>query len=276
MNGRTTRLAGPVALALGLTVGVASVSACGDDDATTTTTTTTTTEGDAAAEGAAEPVIDPGDGGDYRPEIDPAAFVAAIDNPYLPLIPGSRWVYEGTDGGETERIEVEVTNDRREVMGVSTTVVRDTVYVDGELAEDTFDWFAQDRDGDVWYMGEDTREYENGEVSSTEGSWEAGVDGALPGIIMQAQPTVDDAYRQEYYAGEAEDLAQVTALDASESVPFGDFDNLLVIKEWNPFEPEVTEDKYFAPGVGTVLEVKTAGGEGRVELLEFTPAPAQG
>ena len=269
MNDRTARVARPIALALGLAVGVASVAACGDDD-------TPTADGDAPAEGPAEPVIDPGDGGDYHPEIDPADFVAAIDNPYLPLVPGSRWVYEGTDDGETERIEVEVTNDHRQVMGVSTTVVRDTVYVDGELAEDTFDWYAQDRDGNVWYMGEDTKEYENGEVSSTEGSWEAGVDGALPGIIMQAQPAVGDAYRQEYYAGDAEDLAEITALDASESVPFGDFDDLLVIQEWNPLEPEVTEDKYFAPGVGTVLEVKTAGGEGRIELIEFTPAPAQG
>jgi hypothetical protein len=258
-----------IAVALGLTVGVASVAACGDDDTTAST-------GDTSAEPAAQPVIDPGDGGNYRPEIDPADFVAAIDNPYLPFVPGSRWVYEGTDDGETERIEVEVTTDSREVMGVTTTVVRDIVYVDGELAEDTFDWYAQDRDGNVWYMGEDTKEYENGQVTSTEGSWEAGVDGALPGIIMQAQPAVGDAYRQEYYAGEAEDLAEVTALDASESVPFGDFDNLLVINEWNPLEPEVTEDKYFAPGVGTVLEVKTAGGEGRIELIEFTPAAGQG
>jgi hypothetical protein len=269
MNDGTARLARPIALALGLAVGVAWVAACGDDD-------TTATDGDAGAEGGSEPVIDPGDGGDYHPEIDSADFVAAIDNPYLPFIPGSRWVYEGTDDGEAERIEVEVTTDRRQVMGVSTTVVRDTVYVDGELAEDTSDWYAQDRDGNVWYMGEDTKEYEDGEVSSTGGSWEAGVDGALAGIIMQAQPTVGDAYRQEYYAGEAEDLAEITALDASEAVPFGDFDDLLVIKEWNPLEPEVTEDKYYAPGVGTVLELKTAGGEGHIELVEFTPAPGQG
>jgi hypothetical protein len=269
MNERTARLAQPISLALGLAVGVASVAACGDDD-------TTTADGDTSAERAAEPVIDPGDGGDYHPEIDPADFVATIDNRYLPFIPGSRWIYEGTDDGEAERIEVEVTTDRRQVMGVSTTVVRDTVYVDGELAEDTFDWYAQDRGGNVWYMGEDTKEYENGEVSTTHGSWEAGVDGALPGIIMQAEPTVGDAYRQEYYAGEAEDLAEVTALNASEAVPFGDLDDLLVINEWNPLEPEVTEDKYFAPGVGTVLEVKTAGGEGRIELIEFTPGPPQG
>ena len=269
MEEHKPRVAPPIALALGMAVGAASMGACANDD-------TATSGGDASVEGAAEPVIDPGDGGDYQPHIDPADFVAAIDNPYLPLVPGSRWTYEGTDDGETERIEVEVTDDHRQVMGISTTVVRDIVHVDGELAEDTFDWYAQDRDGNVWYMGEDTREYDDGRVSSTEGSWEAGVDGALPGIIMQARPTVGEAYRLEYDAGEAEDLGEVTAVDADAVVPFGDFDDLLVITEWNPLEPEVTEDKYFAAGVGPVLEVKTEGGEGRIELIEFRPAPAQG
>ncbi len=268
MNDRTARVARPIALALGLAVGVASVAACGDD--------TTTADGDAPAEGAAGPVIDPGDGGDYHPEIDPADFVAAIDNPYLPLVPGSRWVYEGTDDGETERIEVEVTNDHRQVMGVSTTVVRDTVYVDGELAEDTFDWYAQDRDGNVWYLGEDTTEYENGEVSSTEGSWEAGVDRALPGIIMQAQPTVGDAYRQEYYAGEAEDLAKVTAAATPPRASPSATRQAAGHPGMEPARARGHRGQYFAPGVGTVLEVKTAGGEGRIELIEFTPAPAQG
>jgi hypothetical protein len=156
-------------------------------------------------------------------------------------------------------------------MGISAVVVRDTVTMEGELVEDTYDWFAQDRDGNVWYLGEETAEYEDGEVVSTEGSWEAGVDGALPGIVMPAQPAVGDAYRQEFYAGEAEDLAEVVRLGASETVPFGDVDDLVVIEEWNPLEPEAVEEKYFAPGVGLVLEVKTAGGEGRVELLEHTP-----
>ena len=265
MNDPTPRLRPPLAVALGVTLAVAGAAACGDD--------TSATDQAAPAEDDAAPVIDPGDGGDYRPEIDPADFVDEIDNRYLPLRPGSRWVYEGNDEGQTERIEVEVTDDRREVMGISAVVVRDTVHVDGELAEDTFDWFAQDREGNVWYLGEDSREYEDGQVSSTEGSWEAGVDGALPGIVMPADPTVGDAYRQEYYAGEAEDLAEVSGLDVSESVAYGNFDNLLVIAEWNPLEPDVTEDKYYAPGVGTVLEVTTAGGEGRIELVEFTPGP---
>jgi hypothetical protein len=251
------------------------VAACGSDDSSSTThdaTDTTDPAGDAGGDGA-EPVIDPGDGGNYQPDVDPADFVDVIDNPYLPYAPGSSWTYEGTDDGETEHIEVVVTEERREVMGISAVVVRDTVTMEGELVEDTYDWFAQDRDGNVWYLGEETAEYEDGEVVSTEGSWEAGVDGALPGIVMPAQPAVGDAYRQEFYAGEAEDLAEVARLGASETVPFGDLDDLVVIKEWNPLEPEVVEEKYFARGIGLVLEVKTAGGEGRVELLEHTPGP---
>ncbi len=231
--------------------------------------TSAVTETTAPTESTAAPVIDPGDGGDYDPMVDPADFVETIDNPYLPLTPGSRWVYEDTSGDETERVEVVVTSDRRQVMGISAVVVRDTVTVDGELEEDTLDWFAQDRDGNVWYLGEDTAEYEDGEAVSTGGSWEAGVAGALPGIIMLASPAVGDAYRQEYYVGEAEDLAQVVRVDADADVPVGSFSGVVVTEEWNPLEPETIEEKYYAPGVGVVLEVETAGGAGRVELLEY-------
>jgi hypothetical protein len=235
--------------------------ACGDDASTTSAASTTTTAQD-------EPVIDPGDGGVYEPEIDPARFVDVIDNPYLPFRPGERWVYEGESDGELERIEVTVLEEHREVMGISATVVRDTVSVDGVLFEDTHDWYAQDRDGNVWYLGEETAEYEDGEVVSTEGSWEAGVDGALPGIVMHANPEVGDAYRQEYYEGEAEDLAEVVRDGGKETVPAGAFDDVIVIEEWNPLDPEAIEEKSFAPGVGMVLEVMTRGGEARIELIE--------
>jgi hypothetical protein len=219
----------------------------------------------------AEPVIDPGDGGDYTIDIDAADFVEVIDNPYLPLPPGARWIYEGIEDGESERVEVEVTDERREVMGISAVVVRDRVFEDGELVEDTSDWFAQDVDGNVWYLGEASREFEDGELVGTEGSWEAGVDGALPGIVMPADPEVGDAYRQEFYDGEAEDMAEVHETGTSATVPAGTFDDVLVVREWNPLEPDVIEDKYHAPGVGVVLEVKVEGGDGRVELIEFTP-----
>ena len=224
--------------------------------------------------GEAVPVIDPGDDGDYAVEVDPTDFVEVIDHPYLPLVPGNRWVYEGVEDGETERVEVEVTNERHDVMGISAVVVRDTVYEDGELVEDTYDWFAQDLDGNVWYLGEDSREFEDGEMVSTEGSWEAGVDGALPGIVMLADPGIGDAYRQEYYEDEAEDMAQVHDAAVSVTVPAGTFDDALIVREWNPLEPDVIEDKYHAPGVGVVLEVKVEGGDGRVELIEFTSGTA--
>ncbi len=225
-----------------------------------------------AACGGGEVVIDPGDGGDYAVALDPQTFVATIDNPWLPLTPGSRWVYEATTEDGVERIEVVVTDETREVIGITTTVVRDTVTLDGALIEDTYDWFAQDADGNVWYLGEDSKEYDNGEFVSTAGSWEAGVDGALPGVVMQADPKVDDPYRQEYYEGEAEDMAVVFATGEAETVAFGSFDDLLVIREWNPLEPDVIEHKYYAAGVGTVLEVQVQGGSERVELVSYEPA----
>ncbi|MGH2764672.1 MAG: hypothetical protein ACRDKA_01980 [Actinomycetota bacterium] len=134
----------------------------------------------------------------YEPGIDPTAFVRDIDNPYLPLTPGQTLVYEGVSDGERERVEVTVTPETKQVMGVTATVVRDRAFVDGELVEDTFDWFAQDRQGNVWYFGEETAEYKGGEIVTRAGSWEAGVDGARPGIVMLAEPRVGDTFRQEY------------------------------------------------------------------------------
>ena len=217
--------------------------------------------GGASDNEAAPPVIDPGDGGRYAPVVAPADFVDVIDNPYLPLRPGSRWVYEGESDGERERIEVVVLDERRTVMGIAATVVRDTVSQNGEVVEDTLDWFAQDRDGNVWYLGEESKDYEDGEVVSTEGSWEAGVDGALPGIVMPARPTMGQAYRQEFAEGEAEDMGEIVQLDAVERVPFRAFTDLLVTKDWNPLEPDVVEHKYYAEGVGLVLETVVRGGE---------------
>jgi hypothetical protein len=218
-------------------------------------------------------VIDPGDAGDYAPTIDPAEFVDVIDNRHLPYAIGSRWVYEGDSDGEAERIEIEVLAETREIMGVTATVVRDTVYVDDEIVEDTFDWFAQDRDGNVWYFGEDTREFEDGVAVNAEGAWEAGIDGALPGIVMPAAPAVGDAFRQEYYAGEAEDMGEILEVGVARSIDFGEFDDIVVMEQWTPLEPDVVEEKWFASGVGMIYETKTAGGEESAELVEFTPGP---
>jgi hypothetical protein len=252
---------------LGLLAALLVASCGGDDDAAPTTPTA----GSSVAPPAATPVIDPGDGGDYRPDVDPASFVEVVDNPYFPMIVGSRWVYEGESDGEVERVEITVTDDAKTVMGIAATVVRDSVYVDDELVEDTYDWFAQDRDGNVWYLGEDSTEYENGEAASTAGSWEAGVDGALPGIVMPAEPIVGDAFRQEYYLGEAEDMFAIVEVDGSSDVPTGHYEDVVTTTDWTPLEPDVIEEKQYAPGVGKLREAKTAGGEEVSELVEFTP-----
>jgi hypothetical protein len=197
----------------------------------------------------------------------PARFVATVDNPFLPLVPGTRFTYQSRTPDGLERTVVEVTRDTRTITGAPCVVVRDTVTRGGQPVEDTVDWFAQDGDGNVWYFGEDTKEYENGRVARTEGSWEAGVDGAQPGIVMEAHPKVGDTYRQEYYRGHAEDRADVLSLTATATVPFGAQQDLVQTKDYTPLEPDVVEHKYYARGVGLVLEVDVRGGTGRVELV---------
>jgi hypothetical protein len=225
----------------------------------------------ACGNGKAAPVIDPGDGGNYHPTIDPANFVGEIDNPYLPWVVGSKWVYEGEADGNKEHTEVTVLDETRDIMGIPTTVVHDVVSVDGVIIEDTLDWYAQDRDGNVWYFGEDVKNYENGKFVDSDGSWEAGVDGALPGIVMLAHPQVGDAYRQEYLAGEAEDLGMVLQLDASVTVPLDSYDNVLVTRDWNPLEPELIEEKSYAQGIGLVFEEATTGAKDTAGLVSYEP-----
>lgn len=182
---------------------------------------------------------------------DPADFVREIDNPYLPLTPGNVWRYDVTEGGEvTERIEVRVTHDTRDVAGVATTVVHDVVTdASGTVIEDTYDWYAQDTRGNVWYFGEDTTAYDDG-VESTEGSWEAGVDGARAGLVMAATPRVGDGYEQEYLPGVAEDRAEVLSLDETR----GEWSGLVETLDTTPLEPSVEEHKFYAEGLGLVLE----------------------
>ena len=205
--------------------------------------------------------------------LDPALFAGvAIDNPYWPLARGSHWVYSEDDGeGNVNRVEVTVLDGAKEILGIQATVVHDVVSLDGEILEDTLDWYAQDTFGNVWYMGEDTKELENGKVTSTEGSWEAGVDGAQAGVIMPADPQVGMAYRQEWYTGHAEDTAEVLSLDGSVTVPAGTYTNLLQTREHTALEPDVVEEKLYAKGVGEVAATQTAGGTSIEKLLEFTP-----
>jgi hypothetical protein len=187
--------------------------------------------------------------------------VRPIDNPYFPLVPGSRWVYRETaTDGTVRRVVVKVTHRTRLIAnGVTARVVRDTVTENRRLVEDTFDWYAQDRRGNVWYLGEDTKDYENGRVVSTKGSWEAGVNGARAGLVMPAHPRPGMQYRQEYLAGEAEDKARVVSI----------FEDSVLTREWTPLEPNRFEYKLYARCVGTVLALSVPSGD-REELMRFT------
>jgi hypothetical protein len=229
------------------------------------------TEGSPSGAPAATIEIPPVDG-PYDWTIDAADFVTTVDNPYFPLEPGTTFVFVGTSEGEREVVTVRVTDRTKMIQGVTCVVVRDTVRTGGEVTEDTFDWYAQDVDGNVWYMGEDTKEYDHGEVVSTEGSWEGGVHGALPGVIMPADPTVGLAYTQEHYAGQAEDKGKIVALGRQASVPYGSFDDVLITEDWTPLEPNVLERKSYAPGIGVVFEELVRGGQEVLRLVEVHAA----
>jgi hypothetical protein len=203
-------------------------------------------------------------------ELDPADFTTEIDNPYWPLRPGSRWVYRETSGDEVQRVVVTVTDRTKTIEGIEARVIHDLVTTpDGEKVEDTFDWYAQDKDGNLWYLGEDTKEYEGGRVVSTEGSWEHGVDGAEAGIIVAAEPKQGLTYREEYYAGEAEDAAEVLSVEGKVQVPFGFFRDAMITRNYSGIEPRVEELKFYAKEVGPVLELLVSGGSGRAELLAY-------
>jgi hypothetical protein len=202
--------------------------------------------------------------------IDPADFVETVDNPYLPFIAGTTFVYEGTRDGKSQRDEVVVTSQKKVILGVTCVVVKDTATHGGALLEQTYDWYAQDREGRVWYFGEDTKEYEKGKVVSTEGSWQAGVDGAQPGILMPAHPEVTDSFRQEYYPGHAEDMFWIVSLGESVTVPYGRFSNVLLTLEWARLEPKVIDKKYYVSGVGLVLEASASGPNERAALVSIT------
>jgi hypothetical protein len=197
--------------------------------------------------------------------LDPADFVAQVDNAYWPMAAGSTWVYREGD----QRVVVTVTSRKKEILGIPATVVHDVVSEEGELVENTFDWYAQDADGNVWYLGEETKEYEQGKLTSTEGSWEAGVDGAEAGVVVPAEPEVGLTYRQEYYRSEAEDAARVLSLDEQVDVPIGHFTGVLMTKDYTPLEPRVLEHKFYAKGVGPVLTLTISGGSNREELVSF-------
>jgi hypothetical protein len=208
--------------------------------------------------------------GDAPVDLDPADFTLEITNRYWPMDVGDRWVYEETDGeGGVQRVEVTVLDETYTVaVGIEGRVVHDLVTDDGAVVEDTLDWYAQDAAGNVWYLGEQTAEYESGRVVSTEGSWEAGVDGAQPGIAIPAEPEPGMGYRQEYLAGEAEDEAVVLSVSEQVQAPTGRYADALLTRDTTPLKPEIAELKFYAPGLGPVLIVQTSGGASREALVE--------
>lgn len=222
----------------------------------------------APTQAAAEPASN-----GYSVDINPADFVAVVDNPYFPRIPGDKFIYEGQTENGFERIELVILEETKVIMGVTTTIMRDTVYLNGEIREDTYDWFAQDKDGNVWYFGEDVNDYENGVVVSKAGSWEAGVDGALPGIVMYGDPAahLGESYLQEYYAGEAEDTADLLSVRENLEIAFGSFDNVVQTYDYTPLDPNSQEHKFYAAGLGKIRNVNLITGD-VIDLIAYIPA----
>jgi hypothetical protein len=192
-------------------------------------------------------------GAAYHPKIDPKNFSTNITNKYWPMKPGSTWDLAGTKDGVPETVHVVVKKGTKKIMGVDTVVIQDTVTINHALEENTTDWYAQDKQGNLWYFGEDSKDYKNGIVISTQGTWEAGVDGAQPGIVVKAHPAADGkTYRQEFRPGVAEDQAKVLATNATEKVPAGVFKSVLHTFDTDPLNPDKVENKWYAPGVGPV------------------------
>jgi hypothetical protein len=208
--------------------------------------------------------------GGYSPAIVPSSFVGGIDNRYFPLQPGTTFHYRGHSGATPQTDDMAVTRQTKRILGVRCVVVRDTVSEHGVAVERTFDWYAQDRHGNVWYMGEDSLERKHGRLVRADDSWQAGVDGARPGIIMRDAPRPGEVYRQEYYPlGGALDQARVLAARPSVTVPAGTYQRPLTTVEWSPVEPQL-ERKYCAPGIGEIEEQVIQGGHERFQLVAVT------
>jgi hypothetical protein len=208
-------------------------------------------------------------GAPYDPVIVPANFVTTIDNPYFPLTPGTTRIYVAQTAHGVVSNVVATTHNTVVILGVTCVEVHDVVYTDGEVTEDTLDWFAQDRDGNVWYFGENTLEIAGGLVVSIEGSFKAGVDGARPGIIMKAHPTIGDYFRQEFVLGQGEDVEEVIGLNESVTVPYGSFNHCVKVQETTALEPDTIVHDFYAPGIGPVLSIEMPSNE-RLELVQIT------
>jgi hypothetical protein len=208
--------------------------------------------------------------GTYAPSIDPANFVAVVDNPYWPLAPGTGYHFRGVRGTAPQTDDEVVTHRTEKILGIACTVVRDTVSQGGRPIERTLDFYAQDKQGNVWYMGEDSFELKNGRFAKASDSWRSGVDGGKPGIIMPADPKPGDSYRQEYYPpGEALDQARIVGTSGAVTVPYGTFEHSLVTSEFSPLEPQ-TEQKYYVSGLGEIMERVVKGHREQFELVSVS------
>ena len=210
-------------------------------------------------------------GSSYEPVLDPASFSTTIDNPYFPLPVGRTLVYRGVKDGLTQEDRVTVTDRTKTVAeGITARVVTDVATHDGQLLEKTSDWYAQDKQGNVWYVGEDTAAYLPSGKVDTSGSWEAGVHDAEPGIVMEANPQIPDAYRQEFLVGQAEDTAWIVDRGGSTTVPYGTLRNVLTTLEATRLEPGAYDQKVYAPGIGIVREQALTGSAEYAELVSVT------
>ena len=202
---------------------------------------------------------------------DYGGFTAKVTNTWFPLRMGSVYRYRGVKDGKASRDVMTVTHRVRTIAGAKCVAVSDLLYLNGRLEERTTDWYTQDPNGNVWYFGERTAELDaHGRVTSTSGSWLAGVHGARPGIFMFVHPRPGLSARQEYLKGEAEDHFEVLSMKAQATVPYRHFSRAMLTKEWTPLEPGVLDHKYYARGIGTVLEQTVKGGDERNELVSFT------
>jgi hypothetical protein len=199
-----------------------------------------------------------------------AGFTPRVTNPWFPLVPGSTYIYRGVKDGRSAVDVVTVAKATKTIDRVRCAVVHDRLYLSGRLHERTTDWYTQDERGNVWYYGESTAELDaRGRVTSTEGTWQAGRDGARPGIYMPARPRVGRSGRQEFYKGHAEDHFRVLSLRARVRVPYVSTARALLTKEWTPLEPGKLDHKFYVRGIGIVLERTVKGGDERLALVAF-------
>ena len=254
-----------LASTIGLALLALVASGCGSSGGASSASSSSTTPAASTSASSLAPIHGP-----YKPSIDPSDFVATVDNRYWPLKPGTAFHYTGVRGTTPQTDDEVVTTQTKRIIGVGCTVVRDTVSEHGSPVERTLDYYAQDKQGNVWYMGEDSFEKQHGRMVRASDSWLSGVKGAQPGIIMPANPKPGDKYRQEYYPpGEALDEATVLSTNGKVKVPTGSYQHVLVTSEFSPLEPQ-TEQKYYVPGLGEVAERVVKGHHEEFQLASVT------